>query len=72
MIKLPAKYTPEQDMYVNIATKMRNEFDMLDGNINRMSLTKDADELKSTAEWAKIRIDRILEMKLTLICKEES
>ena len=37
-----------------------NECDMLEGNIARMMVTNDVDELLSMYEWAKKRLDRIL------------
>lgn len=36
-----------------------NERRMLDGNINRMKLTKDLEELESMHDWAVKRIDRL-------------
>lgn len=39
--------------------KLKNELDMLQGNINRMCVTDDEEELLSMQEWAKTRIDRI-------------
>lgn len=36
-----------------------NEREMLDGNLNRMKLTKDLKELESMHAWAVKRIDRL-------------
>ena len=36
-----------------------NERRMLDGNLNRMNLTKDLKELESMHAWARKRIDRL-------------
>lgn len=38
---------------------LKNELDMLQGNINRMCVTDDEEELLSMQEWAKMRIDTI-------------
>lgn len=39
--------------------KADNEREMLDGNLNRMKLTKDLAELESMYAWAVKRIDRL-------------
>lgn len=36
-----------------------NERRMLDGNINRMKLTKDLEELESMHDWAVKRLDQL-------------
>ena len=43
---------------------LKNEKDMLDGNINRMILTKDEDELLTMRDWALRRIEIIFEARL--------
>ena len=44
-----------------------NECDMLEGNIARMMVTNDVDELLSMYEWAKKRLDRILTANRNMI-----
>lgn len=38
---------------------LKQELDMLQGNINRMCVTSDEEELISMQQWAKRRIDNI-------------
>lgn len=46
----------------------KNESDMLDGNINRMFVTHDVEELNKMYYYAKRRLDKIYDMqKLRLI-----
>ena len=54
-------------------TKLRAEIDMLQGNINRICITDNKQELSSMVEWAKYRIDIIFNMrKEELDNKDES
>jgi len=39
--------------------QLENELDMLHGNINRMCVTQDDEELIEMQQWAKRRIDQI-------------
>ena len=48
----------------------RIEIDMLDGNISRMCLTVDEEELCSMRDWAKRRIDRIFDFNQKRIRNE--
>jgi len=48
------------------------EIDMLKGNINRMCVTKDKDELDSMLEYAQTRIFRIYEYNLQKLLKEDT
>lgn len=42
---------------------IRNEIDMLQGNINRMAVTDDEKELKIMREYAELRIKRIFQLR---------
>ena len=39
--------------------ELRNERDTLDGNINRMCVTKDEEEMERMYAFAKLRLDEI-------------
>ena len=47
--------------------EVRNEYDMLRGNINRMFLTDDAAELYVMYEFARKRIERIYDYHVARI-----
>ena len=45
--------------------EIENEFAMLEGNLNRLCVTTDVRELLEMRDWAKRRIDRILELRIS-------
>ncbi|MFV0529384.1 MAG: hypothetical protein ACK5MN_11795 [Lachnospiraceae bacterium] len=47
--------------------EIRNEYDMLTGNMNRMCVTDDRDELIDRMRFAKANIDRLYSMNLDRI-----
>ena len=49
---------------------INNEVDMLNGNINRMCITSDLEELVRMYKFAKKRIDSIFEYKKYLLERE--
>lgn len=52
--------------------ELNNEVDMLEGNINRMCVTKDIKELCNMIEYARLRIERIYQHnKERLLGKDE-
>lgn len=51
--------------------KIQIEEDMLKGNINRMCITDDLNELESMAEYAKKRIDKILQINYGRLTEED-
>ncbi len=46
-------------------SKVENEFAMLEGNLNRLCITTDVRELLEMRDWAKRRIERILELRIS-------
>lgn len=42
---------------------LRNERNMLDGNLNRLMVTENMEELERMVRFAKIRIDNIVEYR---------
>ncbi len=50
--------------------RLRNEEDMLRGNLNRMFLSDDTEEINQMAEIAHKRINEILRLRLEEIEKE--
>jgi len=42
---------------------VREEIDMLQGNINRMCVTREEKELERMRDWAKRRIDKIYDIR---------
>jgi len=51
------------------ANEFRNEVDYLQGNINRLCVTDDEQELIKTRDWAKRRIDKIFDYRQEQIQK---
>lgn len=51
---------------------INNEMDMLRGNLNRMCVTSDVQELDKMKEWALIRIDKIYNTKLEILMQENA
>jgi hypothetical protein len=49
---------------------LNNELDMLRGNINRMVVTHDYNELIAMRDWAKCRIDLIFNFRESELDKE--
>ena len=45
----------------------RNEIDMLQGNISRICITPDVDELKRMYAWAYLRLSNIYEYRLGIL-----
>ena len=51
---------------------INDEMDMLRGNLNRMCVTDDVQELDKMREWALMRIDKIYNTKLEILMQENA
>lgn len=58
-------------MEIKSRQEIRNEIDMLQGNINRMCVTNDITELGTHFTVAKQRIDEILKYNMKRILKQQ-
>jgi len=56
-------------MTIKNQQQLRNETNMLDGNVSRMCLTDDKNELNSMFEWALHRLNEIYKYNLDRIAK---
>ena len=56
-------------MTIKNQQQLRNEINMLDGNVSRMCLTDDKNELNSMFEWALHRISEIYNYNLDRITR---
>lgn len=51
--------------------RMHNEYDMLEGCVNRMFITDDQEELPRMRDSAKLRIDRLFELGMERLDKQK-